>query len=263
MDKLRNAMEAAIEQHWHAPLHPVDSQSKVPRQLHVASDKDRSPRLIDVLPETLFRHRVVAALHDSIERDAYRLLQAAVSERLRAASYSVIGVTGPGPGAGTTLTAANLAVSLAVDARRPTILIDLNLRAPAIRELFGAAAGVGVEDCVFDTSLVRTALFSPGLDRLAVLPARGGSPSASNILRSSGLRELLDVISREYPGWLLLADLPPVTNAEDARMIDALVDGVLLVIRDGVTRERDYRRVLDSIAQRKLLGTVLNAASRR
>jgi Mrp family chromosome partitioning ATPase len=57
--------------------------------------------------------------------------------------------------------------------------------------------------------------------------------------------------------------LPPVTNAEDARMIDALVDGVLLVIRDGVTRERDYRRVLDSIAQRKLLGTVLNAASRR
>lgn len=261
MDKLRHAMETAIEQRWHAPLHH-GSAPESPEPVPVAR-RDNSPRSITVPAETFARHRVVAALPDSIERDAYCLLQAAVSERVRKVRDPVIGVTGPGRGTGKTLTAVNLAVSLAVDARRPTILIDLDLHAPAVHRLFGAEIKHGVEHCVFDKTLIHKALFSPGISRLAVLPARGGSRSATQILRSAELGVMLDTIRKAYPNRILVADLPSATEARDVGAIEALVDGIVLVVRAGVTRERAYQRALQSFDRKKLLGTVLNAASRR
>jgi Mrp family chromosome partitioning ATPase len=289
MDKLREAMETAIKAHWddfvspepalaeHGPVSestlqaasagparpasaPGQGRSRhVPRVVPLPDPRSWRPRIVPVSAEAFARNRLVAAIPGSPEREAYCLLQAAVVQRLTE-DIRVIGVTGPRGGAGKTLTAANLAISLAVDAHREVLLIDLDLKAPAVHKLFGAAPEAGIEDCLFNGLALPDALFSPPLDRVAVLPARGGSRSVAQVLRSPSLKGLLDTVRARYAQCITVIDLPAVANRSDAAAFEALVDGVVLVVEDGVTREADYRRVLQSFGRPKLIGTVLNKA---
>jgi Mrp family chromosome partitioning ATPase len=276
MDSLRNAMETAIQEHWKGPARPqaatgsprVDAGSRsrgrgtdLRRGLRPAAGKS-SPRSLPVPTETLARNRLVAALPESRERQAYCLLQAAVMQRL-AHGGRVVGVTGPCHGSGKTLTTANLAISLAIDAHRPTIVIDFNLHAPRIHELFDFVPETGVEDCLFNGVPISDALISPGIDLVAVLAAQGKCENVDQVLRSCYLDTILGAIKASYPDTTILIDLPSVATASDAHAFEALVDGILLVIEDGVTRERDYRRALAYFSERKLIGTVLNRARSR
>lgn len=213
-----------------------------------------------VSAETFARNRLVAAIASNPEREAYCLLQAAIVERLAGADISVIGVTGPRNGSGKTLTAANLAISLAVDAHRDVLLVDLDLQSPGVHKLFGVTPEAGLEDCLFGGLALPDAVVSPSLDRLAVLPARGGSRAVAQIFRSPSLKTLLDTIRARYAQCLVVIDLPPTASRSDATAFEALVDGIVLVVEDGVTREAEYRRVLQSFGKSKLIGTVLNRA---
>ena len=80
------------------------------------------------------------------------------------------------------------------------------------------------------------------------------------ILRSEGLRELLDTIKKDDPNRIMIVDLPAITSAEHARVYAALADSTLLVVEDTVTRDAHLRKALAMIDRSQLLGTVLNRA---
>jgi capsular exopolysaccharide synthesis family protein len=207
---------------------------------------------------TLVRNRLVAALPERVEREAYRPLQGTVARRYLDDDMRVIGVTSPSDGGGKTLTAANLAISLALDARRSVMLIDLDLEAPGIQRLFEVDIRAGVEDCLFNGVPVQEALCCPAIEGLKLLPARGTSKNAARILRSSELAQLIESIRRSYPDDIVVLDLPSTVTEGDAEAFEALIDGMVLVVEDRVTEERDYRRALKSFRDHKLIGTVLN-----
>lgn len=265
-------MESAIQRHWDEPprsrpehvSHRVgairDHVAHLRCGLRTAVNETPIP-FLPVSPETFARNRLVAALPENRERQAYCLLQAAVVQRL-SDGHRVVGVTGTENESGKTLTTTNLAISLAVDGHRPVLAIDLDLRAPGVHELFDVLPESGVEDCLFSGVSVADALFCPSVDRMAVLPARGGCANIDQVLSSCHLSTLLETIETRYSDRIVLIDLPPVTKASDVQVFEAMVDGILLVIEDGVTRERDYRRALASFKGHKLLGTVLNKRKR-
>jgi capsular exopolysaccharide synthesis family protein len=281
MEKVRQAMETALKAHWEsdeespaaAPARPspppaqarrfpslekaLRKAAQPPPVEHEASDVPRV-RVAAVDEQALRRARLVAGVRESPEREPYCILQAAVAERLERMSLRTLGVTAPADGAGKTLTAANLAISLALESRRRVVLIDLDLRHPTIHELFGQEAGIGLESCLFDGAALPGPLFSPSIDGLVVLPARGGSTNVAQILGSSGLKTLLREVAALYPDSILVIDLPPITSRADAAVFERLADALLLVVDDGTTTEAAYRRAVESIARPKLLGTVLN-----
>ncbi len=149
-------------------------------------------------------------------------------------------------------------MSLAIDAKQPVTLIDLDLRSPRIHKLFEILPEVGIDACLFKGAAVPDALFTPGIDLLKVLPTTERCKTVAQVLRSRNLRVLLDSIKASFPDDIILLDLPSVKDSSDGQAFEDLTDALLLVIEDGVTRERDYIRSLDSIDERKLLGTVLN-----
>jgi protein-tyrosine kinase len=267
MERLR----AAIRERWHErPLlqqppqpgrlkHKRSVERHAPRAtLSVTSERTPSIPAVRVRKATLERSLLVAAQPDNPEHEAYLGLQAAVLQCIDEEGLRVIGVTSPSEGSGKTLTAVNLAISLATMAGRPTMIVDFDLSAPQVHKLFGICPKAGLEDYLSNDVSLNDVLFSPSIDGVAVLPARGGLKAADELMRSGRLATVLERIERDHSDAVVVLDLPSLNSTSDGQAFEALVDGMLLVVEDDVTEERDYRRALQSLSSEKLIGTVLN-----
>lgn len=169
--------------------------------------------------------------------EAYRTLRGtlAVSKRQATHSSAAILVTGSSPAEGKTTTAINLASSLAA-AGNSVILIEADLRRPAIGRALGAKAEHGVVSVLIESvslqdALVTTDQFGPNL-RLLLADYEGGwitelfaLPTARQLIEDA--RQLADYV---------IVDSPPLTDVIDALPLANYVDDVLVVVRLNRTR---------------------------
>ena len=84
------------------------------------------------------------------------------------------------------------------------------------------------------------------------------SPNPAELLSSDRMRSLLQQAAQEYQ--FVLVDSPPLLNVADSRILATLVDGVVLVVRGGVT-PRELARRAQTYARdvgANLIGVVLN-----
>ena len=282
MDRVREALELAVKERWDQaePLaRSVEVREQPPQRTKPQSPEKSAKRLPAVSrdapapsPErarkesclspmaegNLVNNRLVAADKTNSQREAYCLLQTAVSRRMAEADFNSLGVTSPRSGHGKTLTAINLAISLVREARQKVLLIDLNLGHPKVYNFFDQRPRAGVEGCLFGGVRLDDALFTSSVDGLLILPARGDSQNAPQVLRSENLRTLLADSRTRYPDHITVVDLPPLSAPTDAPVFETLVEGLLLVVDDQVTREVDFKRALAALDKSKLVGTVLN-----
>lgn len=271
MERLRDHMEAAIRERWqenplaarpvpHEQLSDRRPDELRPVRLPVSPRRARTStiRKVAVRKAALARNHLVAAQADSPMREAYLGLQAAVLQRVDEEDLRVIGVTSPSKASGKTLTAVNLAISLAIGAGRPAMILDFDFGAPRVHKLFDVEVTAGLEDHLFNGVSLADVLFSPSIDGVAVLPARGGVEAANKLMQSGRLATVLERIKRDHSEKILVLDLPSLGSSSDREAFEALVDGIVLVVEDDVTEVRDYRRALRSFSSEKLIGTVLN-----
>ncbi len=256
-------MERALEQKWAPPIRPADVTPGARRQQEKPSASAKKPLrgsfpFVPVTQDVFARNRLVAAIRISKHREAYSVLQANVVEQMTENDWVSVGVTSPATGAGKTLTAINLSIALATQASREVLLLDLDLMHPSVHRYFEYHPKLGLEDCLFEGIALSEAVFEPAIDGLAVLPVRGVTHNATQILRSDSLRKLLAKIKKDDPDRLIIADLPSITSAASARTYTSLLDGTLLIVEDTATREAHLRKAIAMIGKSRLLGTVLN-----
>ena len=256
-------MERALEQKWAPPGRPAVHASgarRRPERPSVSAKKSLRERLsfVPMTQDAFARNRLVAAIKTSKHREAYSVLQANVVGQMTENDWVSVGVTSPATGVGKTLTAINLSIALATQASREVLLLDLDLMHPSVHQYFEYQPKLGLEDCLFEGIALSEAAFEPAIDGLAVLPVRGVTHNATQILRSGSLRKLLAKIKKDDPDRLIIADLPPITSAASALTYASLVDGTLLVVEDTVTTEAHLRKAIAMIGKSQLLGTVLN-----
>jgi Mrp family chromosome partitioning ATPase len=93
---------------------------------------------------------------------------------------------------------------------------------------------------------------------LSVMPSGPSSSSASNLLYSPRLAELLRVARASYD--FVLIDTPPMLQLADARIIGQHSDAVIVVVRAGKTTRDAARGVCQKLRQdgTPILGTILN-----
>jgi succinoglycan biosynthesis transport protein ExoP len=171
----------------------------------------------------------------------------------------VLLVTSPHPQCGKTTTIANLAVSLA-EGRRSVLLIDGDLRRPALPQLFdiheteGLSNALDEEEQANPISLVRPTQF-PGL---YILPSGGIKGSVAKLLHSDRLAMVIEIARREFD--FVLVDAPPLLGLADARIISRFTDGLILVCRAGRTSVDDLNEARRLLAEdgTNILGTILN-----
>lgn len=209
------------------------------------------------LPRHVFERNRVLTGHD---RDpatrAYKVLRTHALQRLAAEDWQTIAIVSPGAGEGKTLTAVNLAISLASAKSHTTLLVDLDWRQPTVHTYFDHRPELDVCDYLRGEQPLEAALVNPGLPRFCFLPCR--EPVADSSEQLLGLSSFVRELKGRYRNRIVLFDLPPLLATDEALGFLPLVDCALLVVEEGKTRREDVARSLALIGPDRLLGTVMN-----
>jgi protein-tyrosine kinase len=212
--------------------------------------------------KALRERRVVAPNDAHPAGNAYRMLRTQVLQRARANGLNTVGVVSAINGEGKTLTAINLALSLAAEPNQTVMLVDLDLRRPSVAATLGIAPDFGLESWFGGDDPTRRVCYAlEGIERLYVLPTLSPVSSSSETLAGLGTRRLLTELKDRDAGRLLIVDLPPVLLSDDALMVAPLLDAVVLVVNERKTKREDVARVIELLGNTRIVGTVLNRSS--
>ena len=220
----------------------------------------RSP-IIEVDPATLERERILPPGAGGAMGGPYKMLRTQVLQRMDQLGANTLAVLSPTAGAGKTLSAINLAIAIAAGEGRTVLLVDFDLRNPSIHKRFGFQPTVGVEECIESRRPVQHALVKlAGYDRLTLLPARARLELSSELLADERAADVINELRTRYANRILIFDVPPVLQADDALTFTRNVQAGLMVVREGHTRREDVTRSLHLLKDLKIVGTVLNAS---
>lgn len=204
-----------------------------------------------------FDGQLVAAIApQSTAAERYRLLRTRIKQAERGRTLRSIIITSPSKGDGKSLTAANLALTMAQEFHQRVLLLDADLRRPAVARMFGLPDGPGLTEVLMGVADTESALVHLEDQHLTVMPA--GSPVAqpAELLGSASMRRVLDTLSKTYDR--ILIDMPPVAPLADVHVLSPSVDGLLMIVRAGSTPKPAIERALAGLDISKVLGLVLN-----
>lgn len=202
---------------------------------------------------------IAATAPQSPAGEEYRTLRTRIAQSATGRTVRSIAVTSASKGDGKSISAANLALTIAQEFQRRVVLIDADLRHPRAHQLLGLSDGIGLAEVLQGTADLETALVSLPDHNLTVLPAGLPPSHPAELLSSAAMRRVIDTLRQRFDR--IVIDLPPAAPLADVRILSPLVDGFVFVVRAGVTPKPAIERVLSSFDRSKLLGMVLNDAA--
>jgi len=165
--------------------------------------------------------------------------------------------TSPGPKEGKSTTVSNLAVTLSQQGVK-TLIVDADLRKPVMARTFRMSKTPGLTDILVGKANLSMCIAETGIENLYLLPSGTIPPNPSELLSSSKMTELLELLREAFP--IVLLDSPPVLAVTDASILAQKTDGVVLVIRSEVTEEEAAvmaKHHLEHVKAR-IIGCVIN-----
>jgi capsular exopolysaccharide synthesis family protein len=200
---------------------------------------------------------------DSIITEQYRILYAKMHELHKEKSQKVFAISSSLQGEGKTVTALNLAVVIARDFDKKTLLLEGDFKAPAISRYLKAELESGLVDLLLSKDDIQSTLipFADTLipfadDNLSLLPAVKSVRNSSGLLSSQRMRDLLETLREQYD--FILIDAPPILPLSDMQIFEEVVDGILMVVRAEKTPRDALSKAVYSLRTDKIAGIVLN-----
>lgn len=209
----------------------------------------------------LKENRIISQLQPGKWLESYRMLRTRCLQTMDAMEWKTLAITSTGEKTGNSLTAANLAISIAMELDRTALLVDANFHNPAINKLFGFQSETGLSDYLLHDAEISSMLINPGIDRLVMLPAGKPLFNSTEMLRSPKMLRLVEELRSRYPSRIIIFDMPPILSKDDALGFSPYVDCVLLVIDEGHTKTEDLKHAALLLKDSQVLGTVFNKAT--
>jgi protein-tyrosine kinase len=193
---------------------------------------------------------------------AYGMLRTRILHRMRAKGWETLGVTSAAPQDGKSLTAVNLALSLAREKNSAVILLDLDMRNPTVCRTLGITPHLQLRDFFEGRVDTPDDLFmSIGVDNLLIAGSLTATQNSAELLASTRLEELLAFIRRSTTSPLILIDLPPVLSPDDTLVVAPRIDALVLVASEGVTPREELQKASEMLADFPVAGLVLNRST--
>jgi Mrp family chromosome partitioning ATPase len=169
------------------------------------------------------------------------------------------GITSANKGEGKTLTASNLATSLALAHRKKTILVDFNFHSPKVHEIFGTPSGPGLLDALrgADINIIATKV-----DNLYVLPAgtngsfQANKRSPIGVEHTHAFGEVVRTLEEQFE--FVIIDMPAFTSGTFPVLFVNHLNGLLVVVEIGKTRRQDIDKMFRTLNKSQVLGFVFN-----
>jgi protein-tyrosine kinase len=240
----------------HATPEASASRGAVEPKTAIESEKGR---LVMVQPPAISR-LVAWTTPNSLGAEKFRALAVRLDALRRQTQLHSLQVTSSVINEGKSFVASNLAVTLAKYSGSKTLLIEGDLHRPTLGSMFGLQGLPGLGDWWLgrNQDLSRFLVRVTG-SALWFLPAGKDCDRPSDILRSAQLAEGFAQLAGQFD-WIVV-DSTPMLPVIDANLWSRLVDGTLIVIREGVAPLKALKKGLQSLDNPKLIGVVVNEAS--
>jgi succinoglycan biosynthesis transport protein ExoP len=196
----------------------------------------------------------------STASESYRAIRTSILFSSADSVPQVILITGVGPEEGKTITAANLAVTMA-QADSKIVILDCDMRRANVHNIFGTANDHGISNLLVGNSNMKEAILHTRIPNLDVIPCGPIPPNPSELLGSTRMMTLLNSLRKHYAH--ILIDSPPSIAVTDAAVLSKSVDGVILVIRAGYTAKEILKSGIVQLRAvgTHILGAVLNGVN--
>jgi len=263
MERIKQALELARQERIKNGGRVTGSIAKPTNNTQSVEDQDikyTKTRTIPMPIHELREKRIITEQHNNIS-DAYRVLRTQVLQRLNEKNWNTLAITSPGSGAGKSLTAINLAMSLARELDNTVLLIDANLRSPKLDKYFDFHTEYGLSDYLLQDKPLGEMLVNPeGVSRFVVLPAGRAIANSSEMLSSPKMQRLVEEVKHRYPSRIVIFDLPPLLESSDTLAFIPNADATLVVIEEGKTQKAELKQAFELLQGNEVIGTVLNKA---
>ena len=258
MDSIKQAVELAraAEAVYHpgtlgGPALAVDGQ------LHRSAESPYNEVRLNA--DHLEANRIVAYGTSGQNGRYYDMLRTQVLQEMDKKSWQFLAVTSPTAGCGKSVTACNLALSISRLPERSVLLVDLDLRRPAVGKYLGIGGQGGVLNVLEGRTPLSSAVLqaSIGPNRMLVLPGSVSSNS-SEWMASQTMGALLQTIKRDFRSRIVIFDLPPLLLGDDVISILPRIDATLLVAGIGSTSVSDIKECQKHLQRTPVVRVVVN-----
>jgi capsular exopolysaccharide synthesis family protein len=198
--------------------------------------------------------------NESLAAEKFRFLGVSLQNLRRDRPLKKILITSTIPQEGKSTVSANLACTLARRRQQRTLLLEGDVRRPSLSQLFGLGKISGICECLQDERNLLTSVYHCEGPDFWFLPAGSAPTNPLELLQSGKLSAMMDQLSAWFD-WIII-DSPPVMPLADTSVWMRLADGVLLVVRQGITEKRQLLRGLEALERNKLIGALLNGSNR-
>ena len=217
-------------------------------------------RRIEVPQSVLSENRLIAGNRTDPRATSFRMLRTQVLQLMRENEWNTLGITGPSKGIGKSLVATNLAISISHEVNQTVLLVDVDLRRPSIHRYFNFEPELGLLDYLQGEARVEDLLVNPEFKRLVLLPGRGTTTESSELLSSPRMINLVKELKSRYQSRIIVFDMPPLLDIDDAIVFLPNVDSTLLVVENGRNTQSEVQKSMRLLGSTNLIGSVLNKA---
>jgi len=250
MDRIGKALEQAkknvVKARPKAQIEP-----SMPRQY-------TSTRKVSLSTNLLRENRIFTQGDDGQIVDTYGLLRTRVLKAMSKNNWKTIGITSPDPSVGKTVTAINLAISIALDHNYSTLLVDTDLRRPGVSRSLGFKSEIGLNDYLSSKRALEDVLVNPQIEHLIIAPTNRVDSGSSELLSSPRMTHFVEEAKERYPERIVIFDMPPVLVGDDVVALSQHLDALLFVVEDGKTQSHELARAMELLHDVNVLGVVLN-----
>ena len=188
-------------------------------------------------------------------------LRAKVEYKMDTLNLRVIAVSSAVAGEGKTLTTIQLAANMASTGRKQVLLVDMDLRKSNIAKELGIAPYPGLSEFLSGSAPKEQILQKTVAPGLTVIVGGKTISSPTDMLAGDRFRSLLRGLREQFD--LVLLDTPPILPVPDAVTISEQMDAFILLFRFGHTPHQLFRQAIEDLAERKIVGVVLNGEEKK
>lgn len=193
--------------------------------------------------------------------EEFRKLKTEIFHRLPTPPHSLL-ITSAVPGEGKTTVALHLAKAISFEIHKKTILIDGDLRKPAIH-FDGLQHAKGLTDFLSDNLPLSEVLLDSGTANLRVILSGPMTQKSTELIGSKRMEDLLTSLKASENSTYILIDSSPIISSSEPLLFSKMVDGIILVILADRTPRETVQRAIKLIDSQKIIGIVLNRVDQK
>lgn len=244
------------------PPHPRDLKTPRPSEADARDEpitvQYAQTEVVSLDPSHLERERIISHQRTHPASWAFDVLRTKVLQKMDENGWRTLAITSPSVDSGKTVTAINLAMSIAQQDHRTALLVDFDFRRPSVASCLGLNRSPSLNEVLDGLADLGDALVNPGIERLVVLPTNQPMQGASEVLSSAKVTKLIHDVRERYRNRVVVFDLPPILSADDVMTVLPRMDCVLLVVASGTSTEKEVEEAMHRLGKANLLGIVLN-----